>query len=71
MNSSIYSADRTTHLRVVAVALIISIAIVGFGISARLSSVGAMQVSVHSGQIEKAGQVSREATTLRTPLGRT
>jgi hypothetical protein len=71
MNSSIYSADRTTHLRVVAVALIISIAIVGFGISARLNAVGAMQVSVHSGQIEKAGQVSREATTLRTPLGRT
>lgn len=71
MNSSIYSADRITHLRVVAVALIISIAIVGFGISARLSSVGAMQVSEHSGQIEKAGQVSREAATLRAVPGRT
>ena len=38
MNHSIYSADRSTHLKVVAVALFAGIALAGFGISARSSS---------------------------------
>ncbi len=38
MNHSIYSADRSTHLKVVVVALVAGVAIVGFGISARSSS---------------------------------
>ncbi len=37
MNHSIYSADRTTHLKVVAVALVVGIALAGFGISARVN----------------------------------
>ncbi len=69
MNSSIYSADRTTHLRIIAVALVISIAIVGVGISARVSAIGAMQASEQ--QVQKAGQASREAAALRTSPGRT
>jgi hypothetical protein len=32
MNHSIYSADRTTHLKVVVVALIAGILVAGFGI---------------------------------------
>ena len=36
MNSSVYSADRATYLRIVIVALLASIAIVGFAISARI-----------------------------------
>jgi hypothetical protein len=44
MNHSIYSADRSTHLKVVVVALVAGIAVAGFGISARLgSSDGYMQ----------------------------
>jgi len=35
MNHSIYSADRATHLKIVVVALIAGIAVVGLGISAR------------------------------------
>jgi len=35
MNHSIYSADRSTHLKVVVVALVVGIAVAGFGISAR------------------------------------
>lgn len=35
MNHSIYSADRSTHLKIVAMALVAGIAVVGFGISAR------------------------------------
>ena len=38
MNHSIYSADRTTHLKVVIVALIAGILVAGFGISMRNSS---------------------------------
>ena len=35
MNHSIYSADRTTHLKVVVVALVAGILVAGFGISTR------------------------------------
>ena len=38
MNHSIYSADRSTHLKVVVVALVAGMAVAGFGISARSSS---------------------------------
>jgi hypothetical protein len=38
MNHSIYSADRTTHLKVVVVALVAGIVVAGLGISARTSS---------------------------------
>ena len=38
MNHSIYSADRSTHLKIVVVALVAGMAVVGFGISARSSS---------------------------------
>ena len=35
MNHSIYSADRTTHLKIVVVALVAGIVVAGFSISAR------------------------------------
>ncbi|MGA9089448.1 MAG: hypothetical protein WB420_10115 [Bradyrhizobium sp.] len=38
MNHSIYSADRSTHLKIVVVALVAGIAVAGFGISARINS---------------------------------
>jgi hypothetical protein len=38
MNHSIYSADRSTHLKIVVVALVAGIAVAGFGISAHTSS---------------------------------
>ena len=38
MNHSIYSADRSTHLKIVVVALVAGIAVAGFSISARNSS---------------------------------
>jgi hypothetical protein len=38
MNHSIYSADRTTHLKIVVVALVAGIAVASFGIVARSSS---------------------------------
>jgi hypothetical protein len=38
MNHSIYSADRSTHLKIVVVALVAGIAVAGLGISARTGS---------------------------------
>jgi hypothetical protein len=38
MNHSIYSADRSTHLKIVVVALVAGIAVAGLGISARTHS---------------------------------
>jgi hypothetical protein len=38
MNHSIHSADRTTHLKIVVLALLAGITVAGFGISARTNS---------------------------------
>ena len=52
MNHSIYSADRTTHLKIVVVALVAGIAVAGFGISARSNSDEFTQTA----RVIKAGQ---------------
>ena len=52
MNHSIYSADRATHLKVVAVALMAGIAVAGLGISARTSDDGYTQTA----RVMKAGK---------------
>jgi hypothetical protein len=38
MNHSIYSADRSTHLKIVVVALVAGIVVAGLGISVRSNS---------------------------------
>ena len=38
MNHSIHSADRSTHLKIVVVALVAGIAVAAFGISARTNA---------------------------------
>jgi hypothetical protein len=38
MNHSIYSADRSTHLKIVVVALVAGIAVIGLSVSARNNS---------------------------------
>jgi len=52
MNHSIYSADRSTHLKVVVVALVVGIAVAGLGISARSNSEDFTQTA----RVIKAGQ---------------
>ena len=65
MNHSIYSADRTTHLKIVVVALVAGIAVAGLGISARSSSDDYVQTV----RVIKAGQPmavsSSDATAVR------
>ena len=53
MNHSIYSADRTTHLKVVVVALVAGILVAGLGISARTTSDDGL---TQTARIEKAGK---------------
>ena len=45
MNHSIYSADRTTHLKIVVVALVAGITVAGFGILARSTGDGYAQTA--------------------------
>jgi hypothetical protein len=52
MNHSIYSADRTTHLKIVVVALVAGIGVAGLGISARSNSDEYTQTA----RVIKAGQ---------------
>ncbi len=53
MNHSIYSADRSTHLKIVVVALVAGIAVAGFSISARnISDEGYTQTA----RVIKAGK---------------
>ena len=55
MNHSIYSADRTTHLKIVVVALVAGVVVAGFSISARnTSDEGLTQTA--SARVLKAGK---------------
>lgn len=54
MNHSIHSADRTTHLKIVVVALVAGIAVAGFGIAARTNADYAQ--TAQSTQVIKAGK---------------
>jgi hypothetical protein len=55
MNHSIYSADRTTHLKIVVVALVAAIAVAGFSITARNTSDEGL-VQTASTPVMKAGK---------------
>lgn len=66
MNHSIYSADRSTHLKIVVVALIAGIAVAGFSISARTTS---DEGFTQTARVLKAGKpvaiTSAETSTVR------
>jgi len=55
MNYSIYSADRTTHLKIVVVALVASISVAGFGILVRINAGDHYSQTAH---VVKAGKPS-------------
>ena len=62
MNHSLHSADRSTHLKIVVVALVAAIAVVAVGISARVSDSPSVTVRVQ-GPVLKAGQPATTASS--------
>jgi hypothetical protein len=64
MNHSIHSADRSTHLKIVVVALVAGIIVVGLGISARTNT-----YYTQTAHVTKAGRpvavTSSDTTTVR------
>ncbi|MEO8318735.1 MAG: hypothetical protein ABI561_10475 [Bradyrhizobium sp.] len=54
MNHSIYSADRSTHLKIVVVALMAGILVAGFSISARTTS--SDEGYIQTARVMKAGK---------------
>ena len=57
MNHSFYSADRSTHLKIVVVALLAATAVAGIGISSRVSATDQF-ADAQRVQVIKAGKPS-------------
>lgn len=66
MNHSIYSADRTTHMKIVAVALVAGIAVAGFGIAVRINRDDGYSQTAHV--IKAKTRVQNQAFALALPL---
>jgi hypothetical protein len=69
-NSSMFTADRTTHLKIVVVALIAAILVAGIGVTARVADYGNGTTGMQaSGPALKAGQpvtaATRDGITIR------
>ena len=57
MNSSLFSCDRTTHLKIVALALVAGIVVSAAGIHARYGDSGSLTASARTnGMVVKAGK---------------
>lgn len=67
MNHSFYSADRTTHLKIVVVALVAATAIAGLSITARFKS-GDAYAQAEQVQVIKAGKPTMVTTNDRTVI---
>ena len=56
MNSSFFTCDRATHIKIVAIALIASIAVMAVGIHARTADPGTSAAAKTNGMVVKAGK---------------
>jgi hypothetical protein len=65
MNHSFYSADRTTHLKIVVVALLAATAVAGIGITARVNT-GDNFAQIDRAQVIKAGKPMMVTTSGQT-----
>ena len=69
MNHSLVTADRTTHLKIVAVSLVAAIAVILVGVTARISDTGATAKYEANGPVLKAGKpaavTSREGNAIQ------
>lgn len=53
-NASFFTADRTTHLKIVVVSLVLSIAVIGVGITSRINATEATRMG--AAPVMKAGK---------------
>ena len=69
MNHSLVTADRTTHLKIVAVSLVAAIAVILVGVTARITDTGTSAKLEANGPVLKAGKpatvTSRDATAIQ------
>jgi hypothetical protein len=69
MNSSLWSADRTTHLKIVAVSLIAAIAVLAVGINARIAETSSVADRIHvDNPVVKAGKPASYTTNDRPTI---
>ena len=68
MNHSFYSADRTTHLKIVVLALLAATTVAGIGITARVNSGDNYAAQVDRAQIVKAGKPVLVTTSGQTQV---
>jgi hypothetical protein len=67
MNHSIYSADRTTHMKIVVAALVASIGFAGFGIAVRINTGDGYSQTSHIIKVKARHQDTTLAAALPTP----
>lgn len=68
MNSSLYTADRSTHLKIVVLALVAGTLIAGFGIAARNLNLGTDILTAQAPTVYQPAQAvftSRDISTIR------
>ena len=70
MNHSLVTADRTTHLKIVAVSLVAAIAVILVGITARVTDTGSATAKLEThGPVLKAGKpaviTARDGNTIQ------
>jgi hypothetical protein len=69
MNWSLYTADRTTHLKIVVVSLTAALLIAVIGIAARELNLGTDIMTAHAPTVIKAGRpvvfTTRDGVTIR------
>ena len=67
MNHSIYSADRTTHMKIVVAALVTSIGVAGFGIAVRVNAGDGYSQTSHVIKVKSRHQDIKFAAAILHP----
>jgi hypothetical protein len=67
MNHSIYSADRATHMKIVAAALVASIGIAGFAIAVRINTADGFSQTAHVTNVKARLQDTKFAAASPNP----
>lgn len=67
MNHSIYSADRTTHMKIVVAALVANIGVASFGIAVRINTGDGYSQTSHVLKVKSRHQDTKFAVAVLTP----